>query len=48
MASITRRGSTCLVRVHRKGDPTVTKSFRTKAEAEKFHLVIESEMSRAV
>ncbi|QDO96420.1 site-specific integrase [Ferrovibrio terrae] len=48
MASITKRGSTYLVRVRRKGYPTVTKSFRTKAEAEKFQLVIESEMSRAV
>jgi hypothetical protein len=47
-ASITKRGSTYFVRVPRKGDPTVTKSFRTKAEAEKFQLVIESEMSRAV
>jgi integrase len=48
MASITKRGSTYLVRVRRKGYPTVTKSFRIKAEAEKFQLVIESEMSRAV
>jgi integrase len=48
MASIRKRGSGYEVRIRRKGYPTLVKHFRTKAEAEKFELVIESEMSRAV
>lgn len=48
MASLTKRGSTYLVRIRRKGYPTISRSFRTKAEAEKFRLTIESEMARAV
>ena len=42
------RGSGFEVRIRRTGYPTVVKHFRVKSEAEKFELVIESEMSRAV
>jgi integrase len=48
MASIRKRGSGYEVRIRRKGYPTLVKHFRTRAEADKFELVIESEMSRAV
>jgi hypothetical protein len=48
MASIRKRGDSYEARVRRKGYPTVVKHFRTKAEAQKFESVIESEMSRAV
>lgn len=48
MASIRKRGSGYEVRIRRKGYKTVARHFRTKAEAEKYELVLESEMSRAV
>lgn len=48
MASISKRGSSYTVRIRRKGYPTIVRSFRTRAEAEKFRLTIESEMARAV
>jgi integrase len=46
MASLRKRGDTWEARVRRQGFRTVGKSFKTKAEAERWVSVIESEMVR--
>lgn len=48
MASIVKRGESWLVRIVRKGQKPVRKSFHTKRDAEAFAAVIESEMARGV
>jgi integrase len=48
MADIKKRGDSWRVRVRRVGYPTKTGTFDTKAEAEKWAGVIESEMTRGV
>lgn len=48
MASVTKRGNMWLVRVTRKGQPQVNKSFSTKRDAETFAAITESEIARGV
>ena len=44
MASFTKRGDAWLVRVRRKGHKTISRTFNTKAEGERWALKIESDM----
>lgn len=46
MASITKRGNVWRVRITRLGHETVSKTFRLKADAEKFASAVEGEMAR--
>jgi len=48
MAAITKRGSRWQAKIRKKGYPEQSKTFRTKAAAERWANLIESEMERGV
>jgi hypothetical protein len=46
MAALRNRSGKCEARIRRKGLPTVTKSFHTKQDAEKWSRSVESDIDR--